>query len=164
MSKAVKEKKGKTVPVWMGVLAFLLAFGAGVASKTAVKPAWSKAYSVQWSSELGTLKADLPYGEGEANKFDLYVPADRGRESYGLVVYLHAGGFTSGAWSDIVSKSCNRANCAFAASGQCRCVKHALFSMRSSPRPQMLPSAPAVRRSVETKLLILSNLFDYNNL
>lgn len=99
MSKAVKEKKGKTVPVWMGVLAFLLAFGAGAASKTAVKPAWSKAYSVQWSGELGTLKADLPYGEGEANKFDLYLPAG-GKDSYGLAIYLHAGGFTAGDKSD----------------------------------------------------------------
>ena len=95
----MKEKKGKTVPVWMGVLAFLLAFGAGAASKTAVKPAWSKAYSVQWSSELGTLKSDLPYGEGEANKFDLYLPAG-GKDSYGLAIYLHAGGFTTGDKSD----------------------------------------------------------------
>ncbi len=39
---------------------------------------------------------DLSYGEGDANKFDLYLPADNSRESYGLVVYLHAGGFTSG--------------------------------------------------------------------
>ena len=32
----------------------------------------------------------------DANKFDLYVPADNTKESYGLVVYLHAGGFTAG--------------------------------------------------------------------
>ena len=31
MSKAVKEKKGRAVPVWTGILAFLLAFGAGAA-------------------------------------------------------------------------------------------------------------------------------------
>lgn len=45
---------------------------------------------------MGTVYTDLPYGDGEANTFDLYVPADNGKESYGLVVYLHVGGFTSG--------------------------------------------------------------------
>lgn len=96
MRKTVKEKKVKTVPIWMGILVFLLAFGAGIVSKFAITPGWMKKYSVQWSDELGTLKTDLPYGEGEANKFDLYLPKDNSRETYGLVVYLHAGGFTSG--------------------------------------------------------------------
>ena len=96
MSKNVKEKRRKVVPVWMGILVFLLAFGAGMASKVAIKPAWVKNYSVRWSDDLGTLKTDLPYGEGEANKFDLYLPADSGKDSYGLAVYLHAGGFTTG--------------------------------------------------------------------
>ena len=100
MSKAVKEKRVKVVPVWMGILAFLLAFGAGIVSKTAIKPAWSKEYSVQWSDALGTLKADLPYGEGAANRFDLYLPAARSKASCGLVVYLHAGGFTMGDKAD----------------------------------------------------------------
>ena len=100
MSKTVKGKKVKAVPVWMGILVFLLAFGAGAASKAVLKPGWSRDYSVQWSDALGTLKADIPYGEGEANKFDLYLPADGGRESYGLVVYLHAGGFTMGDKAD----------------------------------------------------------------
>ncbi len=99
MSKAVKEKKGRAVPVWTGILAFLLAFGAGAASKTLVKPAWCKAYSVRWSDALGTRKVDLPYGQGEANKFDLYLPSG-GKDSYGLVVYLHAGGFTMGDKAD----------------------------------------------------------------
>ena len=40
------------------------------------------------------------YGEGEAQKFDLYLPADRSKTTYGLVVYLHAGGFTSGDKKD----------------------------------------------------------------
>lgn len=91
-----QEKKVKAVPVWMGILVFLLAFGAGAVSKFAVKSGWSKKYSVSWSDEIGTLKIDLPYGEGEANKFDLYLPKDNTKETYGLAVYLHAGGFTSG--------------------------------------------------------------------
>lgn len=94
MSKSAKKEKVKIVSVWLCVLVFLLAFSAGVASKFIITPSWAKAYSVKWSDEIGTLEADIPYGEGEANKFDLYLPADSGRESYGLVVYLHAGGFT----------------------------------------------------------------------
>lgn len=96
MSRTIKEKKVKAVPVWMGILVFILAFGAGIVSKFALGPSWAKEYSVAWSDALGTRLVDLPYGEGAANKFDLCLPKDSSRESYGLVVYLHAGGFTSG--------------------------------------------------------------------
>ena len=78
------------------ILAFIVSFGIGAVSKVAIKPSWAKKYSVQMTDEIGTVYKDLSYGEGDANKFDLYVPADGGKESYGLVVYLHAGGFTSG--------------------------------------------------------------------
>ena len=96
MSREKKEKKARAVPVGIGILVFILAFGAGVVSKFAIQPSWAKQYSVQWSDEVGTLQSDLPYGDGEANKFDLYLPKDSSKDSYGLVVYLHAGGFTSG--------------------------------------------------------------------
>lgn len=95
MSKTKKEKKVKAVPIGSGILVFILAFISGAASK-AIAPSWSKEYSVEWSDELGTLKTDISYGDGEANKFDLYLPKDGTRENYGLVVYLHAGGFTAG--------------------------------------------------------------------
>ena len=55
---------------------------------------------VEWSEEVGRTIVDIPYGEHEAHRFDLYLPADASRESYGLVVYLHAGGFTAGDKSD----------------------------------------------------------------
>ena len=96
MSREKKEKKARAVPVGIGILVIILAFGAGVVSKFAIQPSWAKQYSVQWSDEVGTLQSDLPYGDGEANKFDLYLPKDSSKDSYGLVVYLHAGGFTSG--------------------------------------------------------------------
>ena len=57
-------------------------------------------YTVKWDESVGTVYTDLSYGEGATNKFDLYVPADSSRDSYGLVVYLHAGGFTSGDKKD----------------------------------------------------------------
>ena len=100
MSKKNKEKKVRAVPIGLGILIFVLAFGAGVVSKFAIKPSWSQKYAVTWSDEIGTLKSDLPYGEGEANKFDLYLPKDSTKEAYGLVIYLHAGGFTSGDKTD----------------------------------------------------------------
>lgn len=51
---------------------------------------------VEWNDEVGTVYTDLSYGQGSANKFDLYVPTDNTKGTYGLVVYLHAGGFTAG--------------------------------------------------------------------
>lgn len=82
------------------IIVFFVCFGIGIASKFVLKPSWSKDYSAEWSDELGTLRSDLPYDEGEANKFDLYLPKDHTKERYGLVVYLHAGGFTSGDKTD----------------------------------------------------------------
>lgn len=94
------EKRKKTVSVGLCILLFIIGLGAGVASKFVITPAWSKEYSAVWSDELGTLQTDLPYGDGEANKFDLYLPADGTKDAYGLVVYLHAGGFTMGDKAD----------------------------------------------------------------
>ena len=91
-----EKKKGRGMFVFICIAAFIVSFGIGAVSKVAIKPAWSKKYSVQMTDEIGTVYKDISYGDGEANKFDLYVPADGGKENYGLVVYLHAGGFTSG--------------------------------------------------------------------
>ena len=100
MSKAITEKRGRAVFVGIGILAFVFAFLGGTVSKFAIKPSWNKEYTVAWSDEIGRMQTDIPYGQGEANKFDLYLPADNTKESYGLVVYLHAGGFTSGDKQD----------------------------------------------------------------
>lgn len=100
MNKAIPEKRGRAVFVGMGILAFVLAFLGGAVSKFAIKPSWNKEYTVVWSDEIGRMQTDIPYGQGEANKFDLYLPTDNTKERYGLVVYLHAGGFTSGDKQD----------------------------------------------------------------
>ena len=100
MSKSKKEKRKRIVPIWVGIIVFLLSFVAGVVSKGLIKPSWSKKYEITWNDSLGTLIEDISYGEGESNKFDLYLPNDADRENYGLVVYLHAGGFTTGDKSD----------------------------------------------------------------
>ncbi len=94
------SKRQRIIPVRLGILVFLVAFIAGAVSKFAIQPSWAKEYSAKWSDEIGTLTTDLPYGEGDEQKFDLYLPKDNSREAYGLAVYLHAGGFTSGDKSD----------------------------------------------------------------
>lgn len=91
-----EKKKGRGMFVFICIVAFLVSFGLGVASKFVIQPSWAKQYSVQLTDEIGKVYKDISYGDDEANKFDLYVPADGSKESYGLVVYLHAGGFTQG--------------------------------------------------------------------
>lgn len=91
-----EKKKGRGMFIFICIAAFIVSFGIGAVSKVAIKPSWSKKYSVQMTDKIGKVYKDISYSEGEANKFDLYVPADGGKETYGLVVYLHAGGFTSG--------------------------------------------------------------------
>ena len=54
-----------------------------------------RAFKCKWTGEI---EADVKYGGG--NKFDLYLPADKSCESYGLVVYLHAGSFNTGDKKD----------------------------------------------------------------
>lgn len=75
--------------------AFLAAFVGSALLKMNSDPTHGK-YNTRWDETVGKVYTDLPYGEGAANKFDLYVPADKSQDAYGLVVYLHAGGFTSG--------------------------------------------------------------------
>ena len=77
------------------VAAFLAAFGGSVAFRMKHDP-FGGEFKVSWDDTIGRAYTDIAYGGGEARKFDLYVPADASRSSYGLVVYLHAGGFTSG--------------------------------------------------------------------
>lgn len=79
---------------------FLVTFVASAVFKMTHQPAWTKEYTVEWDDSIGEKHLDISYGEKESNKFDLYVPADDSRDSYGLAVYLHAGGFTSGDKSD----------------------------------------------------------------
>lgn len=91
-------KRGKFVGLC--ILVFIIFTIVGVISKFAIQPAWKKQYSVKWSDEIGTKITDVAYDSGDANKFDLYLPKDNSKENYGLVVYLHAGGFTSGDKAD----------------------------------------------------------------
>lgn len=100
MSKDKKKGSKRAMFVLLCVGVFFITFVGSAVFKMTYKPEWSKKYSVEWSDKIGAVHNDIAYGEGAANKFDLYVPADNTRENYGLVVYLHAGGFTTGDKSD----------------------------------------------------------------
>lgn len=93
-------KKGHRV-MWgfIYVFTFLLIFVAGAVSKFASN-SMGYAFETKWDASMGTIRTDIPYGEGEANRFDLYLPADNTKETYGLAIYIHAGGFTTGDKSD----------------------------------------------------------------
>ncbi len=93
---AVKENNRRGRFVWLCIGVFVASFLCGILIKATYKSPAMKKYEVKWKDSMGTIVKDIPYGEGEANKFDLYLPADKSRDSYNLVVYLHPGGFTSG--------------------------------------------------------------------
>lgn len=103
MNKDKKKgnKTGMFILLCVGI--FIVSFAGSAIFKLTYTPPELKKYSVDWSDELGSVYTDIAYGEDEANKFDLYVPSDNTKETYGLVVYLHAGGFTTGDKSDDAS-------------------------------------------------------------
>lgn len=98
MSSKKGSKRGMFILIC--VIAFVVAFGSSVLFKVIYTPAELRKYTVEWTEDVGRMYTDLSYGEKTANKFDLYVPADQSKGTYGLVVYLHAGGFTTGDKKD----------------------------------------------------------------
>lgn len=97
------DRMSRRAFVCAGAGTLLFGMVAGAASKFAIAPSWKSRYEADWNDAVGKSVLDIPYGDGEANRFDLYLPADVSRESYSLVVYLHAGGFTSGDKADDAS-------------------------------------------------------------
>ncbi len=87
-------KRGMFILLCVGI--FIISFVGSAIFKMTYTPREMKKYSVSWTDKIGTVYTDIAYGDSEANKFDLYVPSDKTKETYGLVVYLHAGGFTTG--------------------------------------------------------------------
>lgn len=95
-----KKGKRKVMFCFICILSFVVSLIGSALFKISHKPSWSKKYSVSWNNSIGTLHKDISYGDGEKNKFDMYFPADNTKQTYGLVVYIHAGGFTTGDKSD----------------------------------------------------------------
>jgi len=89
----------------MSLSAYIIAFLTAAAISVLIKLAGSpqkRAYKVKWNQSVGTIETDIKYGKNIGNEFDLYLPADNTRDSYGLVIYLHAGSFTNGDKKDDV--------------------------------------------------------------
>ncbi len=97
-----EKKKGKKTGMFviLCIVTFIVSFVGSALFKTAYTSPEMRKYKVNWTDDIGTVYSDISYGEKEGNKFDMYVPADSSKENYKLVVYLHAGGFTSGDKSD----------------------------------------------------------------
>ena len=84
MRKEKKAKrKGRVMWGFIYVTVFIAAFGGSIAFKMKHDP-FGGEFKVNWDDSVGRAYTDIAYGEGEANKFDLYVPADDSRSSYGL--------------------------------------------------------------------------------
>ncbi|MFD1886314.1 alpha/beta hydrolase [Paenibacillus wenxiniae] len=98
------EQKDRRTWLWgcIYVGAFIVVFAISVIIKMTYNPL-SGEMNVNWNDSVGRMYTDIAYGDQEKNKFDLYVPADHTKKSYGLVVYLHAGGFTGGDKSDDIN-------------------------------------------------------------
>ena len=68
------QEKRTCLWVFIYILAFIVAFIGGIASKS-IPPSWMKDYSVKWSDKVGTAH------KGET--FDLYTPAKKKRKPTG---------------------------------------------------------------------------------
>jgi len=96
----MRKGEGK-VSIILCILRFVVAFIGGIASKQ-IQPKELRELTKYDESKIGEIKKDIAYGDEEANMFDIYLPKDNTKETYGLVVYLHAGGFTTGDKQDDV--------------------------------------------------------------
>ncbi|MDO5628072.1 MAG: alpha/beta hydrolase [Mobilicoccus sp.] len=81
------------------VLVFAVSFAAGALVPPLLSGQSGPFRPVAWDDSVGSVETDLTYGDGPRNRYDLYLPSDRERGTK-MVVYLHAGGFTSGDKSD----------------------------------------------------------------
>ena len=126
--------------------AFIAAFAISAVIKVGLDPTGGK-YAVRWDDSVGTVCADLSYGGGAANKFDLYLPADSGKGAYGLAVYLHPGGFTAGDKSgdaEMLKWLCARG---YVAAG----INYTLFS-EENPWANVYTQSTEIRESIPAVL------------
>ena len=80
MSKTQTGRKKSVLWGFIYVVSFIVVFAASALIKMTVDP-MGGAFKAEWNDSVGTVHTDFAYGEGEANKFDLYVPADDTRET-----------------------------------------------------------------------------------
>lgn len=137
-----EKKKGRLLWGFLYTGTFIVSFVISAIVKMTYNPLSGKVH-VDWNGSVGRVYTDIPYGEGDANKFDLYVPAETGKESYGLVIYLHAGGFTSGDKSgdaDMLKWLCSKG---YVAAG----INYTLFS-DDHPEVSVYSQSQEIKRSI----------------
>ena len=76
MSKTQTGRKKSVLWGFIYVVSFIVVFAASALIKMTVDP-MGGAFKAEWNDSVGTVHTDFDYGEGEANKFDLYVPAEK---------------------------------------------------------------------------------------
>ena len=94
MKQKTKRRLNKVLWGFIYVATFVAVFIGSVVLKISYDPTHG-AFKADWNESVGTIHTDLTYGDSELNNFDLYLPSVK-QDTYGLVVYLHAGGFTAG--------------------------------------------------------------------
>ena len=78
MSKV--KRNGRIMWGFIYVITFVVVFMASAIFKMTYDPSHG-AYKVDWDESIGTVHSNLPYGDGDANKFDLYLPADSSKDA-----------------------------------------------------------------------------------
>lgn len=89
-------KKGKILWAFIYIAVFIGSAVIGAPLLTKLTTGDGGTSNIRWDDTVGTVQTDFTYGDSEFHKFDLYLPADSTRDAYGLVVYIHGGGFTGG--------------------------------------------------------------------
>ena len=131
----------------LGTLALAVAAGLWLLWQQAEKAA---GVYEPWSRSDGTVLADLRYGDGARNVFDLYLPAGIGqRDSVAVMLFVHGGGWIAGDKKD-VAYACKR----YAKRGYATAALNytLLDSTRQGNLPRMLREMQACAGQVRQEL------------
>lgn len=133
--------RGRFILLCIGV--FIASFAAGIGIKLSYKPTGYEKYNPKWTDDMGVIIKDVPYGKLPAEKFDIYLPADKSKKAYKLVVYLHPGGFTTGDKSGdagILTWLCSKGYVAAS-------VNYTLFT-KETPKANVYTQSMDIKRSM----------------
>ncbi|MDN4618339.1 alpha/beta hydrolase [Paenibacillus sp. PsM32] len=83
----------------LGVFLFSCLAGSKVAQLQIANEQYSY-LKVKWDDSVGSIVSNIPYSKGSHNNYDLYLPADKSKKNYSLIMYIHGGGFTAGDKTD----------------------------------------------------------------
>ncbi len=84
----MKNKHFIPLCLGVGIISLIIGFAIfGAAGKLG--------FDSKWDESTGTVYEDLKYGDAPLQNYDLLVPSVK-KDSYGMAIYFHAGGFTGG--------------------------------------------------------------------